>query len=514
MPGLPEDFLKRMERCKALPTMPGVALRIVELCRNEEVDLPEIARTLSQDPSLSAKILKFANSAYVGGRGQVRTISHATALLGLISVQTLALSFSLVSELQSGGGQIDRQRYWRRSLFAAVAARQAAHQLGAQNVEEAFVASLLQDIGILALSRVLGEEYAAIQTEADGDHEALVKLERERLGFDHATVTAFMAGEWGLPSLFTEAALASHDFLGHAAPEKQPDGWRIAQAVALSGRVADIWISPDVAVHTQRAERCASEHLQLAQPRFKQILQGVALQVEEAARLVEIQAGAPDDIQAVLEDARDSLVQLGLRNLQERHQLEDQSRRDALTGVFNRAHASASLDRLFAHARDFGDPLSLAFIDIDEFKTVNDVYGHGTGDEVVKTVAEVTSECVRGSDIVGRYGGDEFVVLLPKTTAVGARRVCERIREGVAERTARGGDASPRVTVSIGYATFDRERHTTPEALVRAADDAMYAAKWAGRNAVVAASTLPPGFRTEGRAEARSLRPSRGPAGA
>jgi diguanylate cyclase (GGDEF)-like protein len=143
--------------------------------------------------------------------------------------------------------------------------------------------------------------------------------------------------------------------------------------------------------------------------------------------------------------AKDTLVQISLRATQlatrseadaqrlaaEKRTLEAHYARDALTGVFARGHLDASLARAYDDAIQFDRPLSLLFCDIDHFKKVNDTHGHAVGDRVLAAVAAAIGAATRQLDIVGRYGGEEFVVILPATTAEGASVVAERVRERV-----------------------------------------------------------------------------------
>ena len=156
--------------------------------------------------------------------------------------------------------------------------------------------------------------------------------------------------------------------------------------------------------------------------------------------------------------------------------------RDPLTGTGNRAALEQNLQREVALAQRESSPLSLIAIDIDYFKKVNDRYGHSVGDCVLRTVADRIGEVVRETDLVYRYGGEEFVVLLHGTPLQGAAIVAERIRQAVADTSCRcEGEAIP-VTVSLGVAALTQE---SGSALFDRADQALYQAKADGRNRVV-----------------------------
>jgi len=162
---------------------------------------------------------------------------------------------------------------------------------------------------------------------------------------------------------------------------------------------------------------------------------------------------------------------------------EDASRRDALTGVLNRAWLDRLLDREFTQAVVFGRDLSIAHVDIDRLKVVNDKYGTELGDNIVKNCALKLQSCVRGSDLVARFSGEEFLVVLPGADRDIAKQVAQRVLAAVMDMQVNAVDGPVKVTVSIGLATYStRQRFPSTLALLEAADHALYAAKLCGRN--------------------------------
>jgi len=159
--------------------------------------------------------------------------------------------------------------------------------------------------------------------------------------------------------------------------------------------------------------------------------------------------------------------------------LEHLASTDELTGVTNRRRlfelAKAEIDRSDRYER----PFSVAMIDVDHFKRLNDEHGHAAGDEALRTLVRIVAKVLRKVDVLGRYGGEEFLLLLPETDAAGALDVAERVRATVAAESGGSGHA---MTVSAGVAQRKREEHL--DALLRRADDALYAAKQGGRNCV------------------------------
>jgi eukaryotic-like serine/threonine-protein kinase len=158
---------------------------------------------------------------------------------------------------------------------------------------------------------------------------------------------------------------------------------------------------------------------------------------------------------------------------------------DELSGIFNRRHVMALAEQEYQRARRFGRPLSALMIDIDNFKRVNDTYGHAAGDQVIVEVARRLKSSVRTIDIPGRYGGEEFVLFLPETALPGAGLLGNRLRSGMAGAPIATVVGSLTVTISLGVATTQPDLPDVAT-LVANADSALYAAKQAGRNRVAA----------------------------
>ena len=150
-----------------------------------------------------------------------------------------------------------------------------------------------------------------------------------------------------------------------------------------------------------------------------------------------------------------------------------------LTGLPNRRHTLAFLEKALAGARDNGAPLAVAIFDIDHFKRINDSYGHATGDQVIRRVAQRANAALREGDMLGRIGGEEFVCILQRSSAQAAEIVAERVRRAVETGTV-AEEGLPQATISVGLAIYDSEADV--EELLHRADKALYVAKRDGRN--------------------------------
>lgn len=162
---------------------------------------------------------------------------------------------------------------------------------------------------------------------------------------------------------------------------------------------------------------------------------------------------------------------------------------DGLTRLYNRHYLDTHLKNLVRQAGEQGRALSLVIMDMDHFKSVNDTYGHSSGDEVLKLLAEVIVKTIRSADLAARYGGEEFVVLMPETDAIRCYEAAERLRKGVenASFVIPHPESPIKKTISIGCATM--EPNDTPESFLKRADVALYEAKNSGRNKVLPLAT-------------------------
>jgi len=206
-------------------------------------------------------------------------------------------------------------------------------------------------------------------------------------------------------------------------------------------------------------------------------------------------AGAFNSMADNLADSHNRLIKLNaeledrvLRRTQElqgaNKKLQEMASRDSLTGLYNRRHFGELLDRLFAESSRYQTDLTCMMIDLDNFKRVNDSLGHHAGDELLKRTAEVLLGCIRESDIAVRYGGDEFIVLLPRTSPDEARASAKRILDQFRKVLTDHMPEASIVSLSIGLASREEDRPPQPMDLVQLADEALYLAKAGGKNRI------------------------------
>ena len=483
-----QQLIQQIRQCPTLPSLPAVAIEVLELAQRDEVDIAAIARVISKDPALSSKILRTVNSSFYGRSQSIGTITHALVILGLQSVKTLVLGFSLVTNLAKNKGRgFKHLAYWRRSVYAATAARSIAAKLHLVQQEECFLGALLMDIGMLVLDQVLGDDYGEINEKASC-HEDLVRAEQAALDLTHADASRFMAEQWKLPPLLSVSM--GH----HHAPQQVTDPAlrKITEVIHLSGRCADVFVNESAADAIADVRKLFADHYQITPPESDALLDEICKRTREVAPLFEIHIASSTSYEAILKRANEALVEITLKSQQQATTLQVQNQElrqaaatDKLTGLANRARFDEFLADQFRIAQTQGKCLSLLVLDIDRFKGINDRYGHPAGDQVLSAMGELLAAAMRASDMAARYGGEEFAVVLPGTTRATAAAIAESIRRAIATKSFRCGGISIPVTASVGVAAMEPGLPLShPSHLLKAADMALYAAKHGGRNCV------------------------------
>ncbi len=222
---------------------------------------------------------------------------------------------------------------------------------------------------------------------------------------------------------------------------------------------------------------------------------------ETAERVRGLQLGADDYISRPCDPAELLARARALLRTKQTHDrirklqltLEQMVVSDPLTGLYNRRFLMDRLLQEMQRSDRHGEPLAFAMIDLDGFKTINDLYGHVLGDKVLRAVGNAISRSIRVSDIAARYGGDEFAVILPQTPPEGAMRVCERLLRAISEAGFQDDSGKVcRVTASLGLAYYPADDVESPEDLVHSADGALYGAKRSGKNRYTAVRPMQP----------------------
>ncbi len=483
-----DQLLQRIKDCPNLPSLPAIAMQVLELAKKADIDIAEIARIISKDAAMSGKILKTVNSSFYGRSQHVSTISHALVILGLQSVKTLVLGFSLVSNLtRSKSKGFKHVTYWKRSIFAATAARTIAAKANLVQQEEAFLSALLMDIGMLVLDLVVGDTYGEVNAKVVS-HVELAAVERAMIDGTHAEVGGVIADQWKLPPLLAMPILHHHT----ANDLLDPTLKKLTQIVAAGGRCADVFVDDDPSPAIADVRTMLSELCEMSDAETDSMLQDIGNRTKEVATLFEINIGAVVDYETILRRANEALIEITLQSQMQANQLQAQNvtlkkaaTTDGLTALANRAHFDQFMSDQFAIAKANNRPLSLLLMDVDKFKSVNDTHGHQAGDQVLQALGKLLKLAARPQDLAARYGGEELCLVLPGTIKTIAATVADSIRRAIAAQPIPAAGKHLPITASIGVACFEPGGAFKEVAhLLKAADLSVYAAKKSGRNCV------------------------------
>jgi diguanylate cyclase (GGDEF)-like protein len=458
------DHLKsKLKASLNFPSPPAVAQQIIALARDPYTDISQVAAAIGRDPALASKLLRVANSALYSRQRKSTNLRQALIVLGLQGATSLALGFSLVGSyvgLKSNG--VDYDRHWRRAILSASAARCFGALQDASAVDDIFLVALLQDIAILGVDRALPDFYRDLPRNAS--HREFSVYETARLGIDHAALGAWLLGYWKLPEPLCRAVAWSH--APPTADRLTPTGIE-ACCVALGSECVEILLADAAATDFAALAEHASEWLGIDAPAVAEVMGRVVAEIPEIERLFDRELLQPDAASVILDQARDLLV---LRNLQVLEQAgnlhatnlkpevhtaapRDDRQRDPLTGLYNRGYLDLMLRREFQAATNGEWPLSVVFVDLDRLKGINEAYGHEVADSVLVTTAKAIASVARDTDCVARYGGAEFVIVLPGLASSSAKIFYERLMARLRNTVHTIDGAVVTVSASVGLAT-------------------------------------------------------------
>jgi len=479
--------------CPQLPSLPAIAAQVLELTRRPDVPIREIASVVQNDQALAGKILKTVNSSYYALESPCPSIDRAMSYMGINTVKSLVLGFSFMDSFKGlPGDEADHSGFnltahWRRAIYGAASARVIANSVDSVDPDEAFLAALMQDIGMLAMFVTFKEQYAEALSLSEHDNERVIDCEQEAFGFDHTQVGSALAQKWHLPASISETALHHHD-PGNA-PSSYATFIRCGGLASLMASVAaNEACERDMELFAQRARAWFGMDREAAEHTLKAAVDGAV----ELSSLFEVETGRRPDLSRLLADASEALVEHQIQTQRQADELAQQANTDGLTNIANRKRFDELLKQEFDKASSSDTALSVLFCDADKFKPLNDTHGHQAGDAVLIQLAKRLSETVGEAGTVCRYGGEEFAAVLPGLSADEAAKVAELCRLAVESkpfdlRDAPCGPDELPVTISAGIATREAGSGSmvrSCELLLRAADKAVYAAKDGGRNCV------------------------------
>ena len=502
-----DELLQCILESDELPTLPTVASKLITLTSKEDTTLADIGELVSQDISLSAKILKVSNSAFYSFPQQIGSIKQAVSILGMNAVRSLVLSFSFLT-MRAGKieSRFNFEEFWQKSLASAVSAKLILENVKGANTDEVFVSGLLQNIGELVLARSFPLEYDRVLQAVEEDQQDILSAQEAVFGINHTLVGTEVAKRWGFPEVLLLPIQHLH----------QPDEYTdknaairsTVRAVYLSDHLVNILFSDKPELYHKQFRKEAGKLLGLTPENIQTILNQLHIKVKEAGTYFNLKIKTTISVQEILQEAniRLSLINLdydqmnkqliqtkiNLENLTQELEkknsiLDNLANIDGLTGIYNHRYFQNALDQELNRAERHSTSISIILIDIDHFKKVNDSYGHQVGDFVLSEFSKTIQENIRKYDILARYGGEEFVVILPETNTEDALLVAEKLRVIIEQTGFKENGETHRVTASFGQACSHptTEDNLEKNTFISQADQALYEAKAKGRNQVV-----------------------------
>lgn len=484
-----------------LPSPPAIVVQILNTVQKENASLQDLARIISADPALTAKMLRVANSSLYALQNKVASIDRALSVLGTNVIKNIALSFVVANDMRGKCTvSFNLDYFWRRSVTAAVAAELLTNRLQQRN-DDIFVTALLQDIGILIMYQNKGEEYIQLLEDRLMIKSSLCDLEQKTFGFDHQQLGSTLLTAWGLPDTIAEPLRFHHDTTD--IPEKYA---HTATILRISNQLSSIYSEPNCAQKVRSLQEEMQFLFGFDVEQVRELVDEVAIRSIELLETFELDPGEIKPYSQMLQEANDELGRLNLsyeqlvlelkeskenaenlaHDLQEAMtRLKQLVFRDSLTGLYNHRYFQEVLSKELARALRYQSAVGLIMFDIDNFKKVNDEYGHPIGDQVLMNVARVVQGAVRPSDVIARYGGEEFAVILPHTNQAGMSVCAERLRRSVEKSATSTEKMEIFVTISVGGVCWTPDKpQVTKTTLVETADRGLYMSKRNGRNRV------------------------------
>lgn len=513
-----DSILERIvARARRLYTLPAIAAQVLELTAQEPVNPQALRDCIAHDAALAAKILRIANSSLFGFQTKVDTLQQAIALLGVRTLKVLVLGFSLPAELASEVPPHVLERFWKQSVYRAVAARRISQQLWQCSGDEAFLAAILSGVGRLALIQDLGQTYTAFLEHVDQHGGELIELELQVLGFDHLVLSARMLEHWGLPRTLT-AAIArprSISSLLDLPAADQP----LAATLHLAERAADFLLAGNperlqslLDAATQLKNSTANEIKTLiAQLETEAALLGDLFLVpapqagefqrlfsEAHARLAEfsessITTGLECELSDVLQQATTLQRELGEAVCRSTAIVADKmaQRRGDAASKQRRAIATPRMESSLACrtasmieiCREQRTPLSLILVTIDSFSELVVESGAEFCQRLKKQLEKCCCGICPARDCVLPIGEAKFAVLLADHDRSAATRAARQLLTDVQRWVA--SNRTRAIKISLGVSSLPLPPRNFPEQeLIEAARRCLHAAQHSGGNTV------------------------------
>lgn len=526
-----------VERAGSLYSLPAVALEVLELTERANVDTDALRRCVERDPALTAKLLRVVNSSMFGLSRAVSDLRQALALLGVKPLKLLVLGFSLPKELYSGVEARTLQQFWQFTLVKGVAARELAKTFWSNDGDESFIASLLQEIGVLALVNELGDSYINFLSGVHARGENLIQLETATLGFDHAIFSARLLDYWNLPEPMVKAVAVPHD-IQHIV-SLDPSVAMVPQTLHLATLIASIIVSDRGDLMAELVE-AAARYRDIRVEQIDELLDRLHEQVELMAQLFAVSLDQPDSYRDIMSRAHQQMSDAAIDALPDMVGATYREREFAEQEVLHSAldrYAQSFLDlpasesspeaprsrqsteaethvpvlrpemngnlastdpglhgriaAAIAQCRARQRELSLMLAEIDNFENLIMLFGP---DRIMRLVAAVSQAIQSLSDIPCEclvISDTRVAVVLPDCDRQQALCLARTLSDAVPAWLVEQGKVETHISFSTGIASLATPTHSSrPDKLIDAADRCLFAARQSGGGVIKSIDVL------------------------
>ncbi len=469
-------LLKRSE----VPSLPVVAQKLLELCRDDKASFAEFARLIESDQGLASRLLRVANSAYYGLRHKATTLERAISALGLKYVKTISLGFHLARALYSEGVKgFSMPEFWKQNLIRAVLARQVARQYCPARREEAFLVGLLQDCGVPFLVQAIGPEYARLWQNKHNTQSSMYRMEQELFYFDHMQAARMIMEQWDLPDVLA-GPICSH----HLRSQTQPSLVEKVQLYQIGYFVGSLTFTDPLSLneeditlkdYAESAFNLDAEAINELMIQTKQEFTGIS---QLFADILPEQL----DITRLLENARHTLNELVLEDsvrpfdinqelarfhedwkiLAQKVNRDNETRQplepEGIKTLYQMDALKDYLEIACDHVRSMTAPLMLICLEIDRYQEMKELHGQQYTVRIVNELAALLRQLFSEVGCVAYEGQNRYYVALMGPNAKSAVKLTEGLLNKVRGFSCKTSDefvGRERVTASVGMIYYE-----------------------------------------------------------